>query len=412
MTMMTECRACRSKRLHMFLPMGDHPPANAFLREDQLAGEEAKFSLDSIACLDCGLIQVADQIPPDFFRHYLYIPSASNTMHGHFRDFAETVKERLGPRDTPPMVVDIGCNDGLFLQSCKAVGLRPLGIDPAENIAEMARAKEIEVVNHYFSPEVADSTREKYGPADVITSTNTFNHIGDLHHFTEGVVRLLGDHGIFVLEVPDAVDLVEKNEFDTIYQEHLSEFSVKSLVDLFAGFSLELFDIQRLEIHGGSMRVFSRRKDDNQWPVQPAVARWLEREQAAGLYEQATYDALAERVEKNRVELVALLKKLKAEGKRIAGYGAPAKGNTTLNYFGIGPDLLEYLADRNELKQGLYSPGMRIPVVSPDVIKENPPDYLLILAWNFGDEIMEQQAAFKEAGGKFILPIPDVQVIG
>ena len=202
-----------------------------------------------------------------------------------------------------------------------------------------------------------------------------------------------------------------KNEFDTIYQEHLSEFSVKSPGDLFVGFSLELFDIQRLEIHGGSMRVFSRRKGDEQWPVQPAVARWLEREQAAGLYEQATYDALAQRVEKNRVELVALLKKLKAEGKRLAGYGAPAKGNTTLNYFEIGR--ISGVSRRSQRAEaGSLLARHAHPGGLPDVIKENPPDYLLILAWNFADEIMEQQAAFKEAGGKFILPIPDVQVIG
>lgn len=411
MDRLLECRACDSKNLHLFLPLGSHPPANMFLTKEQLKTPEPSFPLNTQACLDCGLIEVADQIPPDFFRHYLYIPSAAATMHTHFAELA-TVVSKLGPGGTKPSrVVDIGCNDGLFLKFCKDGGLNPLGIDPATNLIELARKNGIEVVNEYFSPKIGKEALAKYGPAPVIVTTNTFNHIGDLHAFMDGIKTFLAPDGAFVIEVPHSLDLVQKAEFDTVYHEHVSEFSVKSLVDLVSVVDMELFDIQRLPVHGGSMRVFIQRKKTGGRAIKPVVAEWLQTERAAKLFDRATYDALAKRVDRNKVTLIKMLRDLKASGKRLAGYGAPAKGNTLLNYFGIGPDLLEFLADRNTLKQGLYSPGMHIPVVAPEKILETMPDYLLILAWNFGDEIMAQQAEYRRRGGKFILPVPDPTIV-
>jgi SAM-dependent methyltransferase len=392
----------------MFLPLGLHPPANAFLRPDQLSDVEPAFDLDTHVCLACGLIQVPNVIPPDFFRNYVYVPSASNTMHEHFRALAAGLGDtlQLAPGD---LVVDIGANDGLFLSEWRRHGGRGLGIEPARNLAEIARGRGVTVVNEYFTPELAAAVRSEHGMAAAIVTTNTFNHIDDLHAFMRGIVQLLDERGTFIVEVPHAGDLVELNEFDTVYHEHVSEFTVRSLQDLYAFFDMEVADVQRLTIHGGSMRVFARRRGRS--APSTAVAAWLERERLLRLFDVETYQAFRARVEGNRAALLGLLAELKAAGKRLAGYGAPAKGNTLLNYYGIGPDTLEFLADRNPLKHGLYSPGMHIPVVGVERIEATRPNYLLILAWNFADEIMSQQEAHRARGGRFILPIPEPRVV-
>lgn len=403
---MTTCRACKGRNLFLYLPLGDHPPANAFLLPQQLGAPEATYPLDTHVCLDCALIQVPDQLPADFFVDYLYIPSASETMQQHFRTLARRFRDRLV---TAPgqRVVDIGCNDGLLLGACRDEGLATLGVDPAANIAALARANGIEVFNEYFTAESAARIREQYGPAQVIVTTNTFNHIDNLHDFTAGVTTLLAPDGTFVIEVPQALTCIEQNEFDTVYHEHLSVFSVASVEALGRQFGLAVVDVEELPIHGGSMRLFLRREG----PATSAVAEWLKREREARLFDRDTYTAHASRVERIRSELMTLLGDLKRQGKRLAGYGAPAKGNTLLNYYGIGSDLLDFLVDRNTLKQGRYSPGMHIPVVGPEAIAREAPNYLLILAWNFAEEIMAQQQAFVSSGGRFILPIPEPRIV-
>jgi SAM-dependent methyltransferase len=406
---MTTCRACKSGNLFMFLPLGDHPPANAFLTAAQRDKPQPVFPLNTQVCLDCALVEVADQLPADFFREYVYIPSAADTMHSHFHALARTFRERF---ITAPgqRVVDIGCNDGLLLAACKGEGLATLGVEPAKNIAAIARTKGIEVVNEYFTADSARSLREDYGEAQVIVTTNTFNHIDDLHGFMKGVDVLLAPGGTMVIEVPQALTYVEQNEFDTIYHEHLSVFSVASLVALGRFFSLQVVDVEALPIHGGSMRVFLQRRSGGTGET-PATQAWLDRERAAGLHKRQTYVDFADRVERIKTDLMTLLVGLKRQGKTLAGYGAPAKGNTLLNYYGIGPELLDFLADRNPLKQGLYSPGMKIPVVPAEQVLKAMPDYLLILPWNFGDEVMQQQEQYRKRGGKFILPIPEPRVV-
>jgi CDP-6-deoxy-D-xylo-4-hexulose-3-dehydrase len=403
---LARCRACDSKNLLAFLPLGDHPPANAFVPPDRRDAPQPSGPLDSTVCLDCGLIQVADRIPPDFFRHYLYVPSAAQTMHGHFDELAD----RLAAVAQGGLIVDIGCNDGLLLGACAAKGAGVLGVDPAENLAVRARARGIDVVTDYFGPETAARLRAEHGPAKVIVTTNTLNHVGDLRAFMRGVDTLLADDGAFVVEAPWARDLLALNAFDTIYQEHVSEFSLLSLQRLGQSVGLEITHVRRLPIHAGSLRVFFSRAGTVE-PT-PAVAELLALERADGMLDPAAYAEFADRVARVGDELRATLGALKAEGLRIAGYGAPAKGQTLLIHFGVGPDTLDYLVDRNPLKQGLLSPGMLIPVVGPEELARRRPDVLLVLAWNFLDEIVEQQAEFLASGGRILAPLPWPRTIG
>lgn len=400
------CRTCLSSDLTLFLPMGNHPPANMFVRPEELAKDQPAYPLNTQACLNCGLIQVADQIPADFFRHYLYVPSGAATMHTHFAELAQVLEKRA----QGGLIVDIGCNDGLMLSAANKQGSKTLGIDPAANLAELAKANGVDVHVAYFNPQTAQEVLDKHGPAQVISTTNTFNHIGDLHTFMTGVKILMAEKGTFVIEVPWAKAIVETNEFDNVYHEHVSEMSLLSVVKLGAFFDLEVVDVHKLPVHGGSMRIFMRNSSANEEPSQ-IVSHMLAEEKAAGLTQQATYDDFAARVEKMREELLSQLSHLKKSGLKIAGYGAPAKGNTLLNYFRIGTETLDFLVDRNPLKQGLYSPGMKIPIYGTEAIAQEKPDILLVLAWNFFDEIYEQQAAFRAGGGKFLVPLPTPRLV-
>lgn len=402
------CRCCGSENMTMFLPLGEQPPANAFLKKEEL-DKEVAFDLNTHACLDCGLIQIPNRIPDDFFRHYLYVPSASETMHRHFSTLASNL-QRDYLKDKSDLLVDVGCNDGLLLKASHDLGINTLGIDPADNIVALAKQKGLDVYGEYFNPETAKIILDKYGYAKVITTSNTFNHIDDLRSFMEGIRTLLHEDGVFIVEVPRAIEYKNKLMFDNIYHEHLSVFSVKSLQDLYTSFDMEIIDLEYIDVQGGSMRVFATARSAGN-EISNTVAEWLATEKETGLYDPETYKNYKKSVDKIRDDLMLMLDKLKAEGKRVAGYGAPAKGNTLLNYYGIGPDRLPYLVDKNQLKQGLYSPGMHIPVLSVDKIMEDKPDYLLILAWNFADEIMEQQEAYRKNGGKFILPLPEPKII-
>jgi SAM-dependent methyltransferase len=401
MALMTRCRACLTRSPHVFLPMGDHPPANSFVRSEDVLKQQPVYPLDTQVCLECGLIEVEDQVPEGFFEHYLYVPSGATLMHTHFGELAAIMKKEAGN----DLVVDIGCNDGLLLSACNKLGCRTIGVDPAANLAEIARSRGVDVDVGYFTSNSGAALAEKYGKAKVIVTTNTFNHIGDLHDFMAGVDHWLAEDGVFVIEVPWAKNLIAGNEFDTVYHEHVSEFSLLSLVKLGAFFDLEVVDVHRLGVHGGSMRVFLKRAATATAP-KAIVAEMLAEERDAGMLSVETYEDFAARIEQVRGELIAMLAELKEAGLNIAGYGAPAKGNTLLNYFKIGPETLDYLVDRNTLKQGLYSPGMKIPIRSLDALEEQKPDILLVLAWNFFDEIRQQQSAFSARGGRFLVPLP------
>ncbi len=403
------CRACKAADPYLFLAYGNHSPAQMLIRQDDLAKEQPAFPLNAQVCLNCGLIAVADQIPDDFFRHYLYVPSGAATMHSHFDAFSQVLVNRAGEGG---LIVDIGSNDGLLLAACNARGGRTLGIDPAANIAELAAQKGVETHIDYFHPQSAADVAAKYGQAKVISTTNTFNHIGDLHSFMEAVCILLAADGTFVIEVPRAKEMVDHAEFDNMYHEHVSEFSLLSIVRLGEFFDLEVTDAMRLpNIHGGSMRVFLTRKQAR-FPAQPVVAEMLAEEADAGMLDQATYDARAEAFSETGALLREMLDSLKARGLKIAGYGASARGNTLITYFGIDGTYLDFLVDKNPLKHGMYSPNTRIPVKPVEAIEEEQPDVLLVLAWNFFDEIFAQQEQFRARGGKFLVPLPTPRLVG
>lgn len=404
---MEKCRACGADQPYLFLSYGEHSPGQMLIRPEDIDAPQPAFPLNAQACLECGLIAVADQIPEGFFTHYLYVPSGAATMHSHFDEFADVIAARAGDG----LVVDIGSNDGLLLAACNARGCKTLGFDPAENIAEIAAQRGVETHVDYFHPQSAREVRDARGKAKVITTTNTFNHIGDLHSFMEAVCIMLEDDGTFIIEVPWAKEMLEKAEFDNMYHEHVSEFSVLSMVKLAEQFDLEVSDVTYLDgIHGGSFRTFMTRKSAG-FPIGENVSKMLEEEAAIGMLDQATYDARTEEFDAIGTELRRIIDELKAQGKKIAGYGASARGSTTITYFGIGADDLDALFDKNPLKHGLYSPNTRIPIKPVEAIEEDKPDVLFMLAWNFFDEIYAQQEEFRARGGQFLVPYPKPRLV-
>ena len=405
---LAECRACKAPQPYLFLPLGDHAPAQMLIRPEELGEQQPAFPLNTQVCLECGLIEIADQIPADFFRHYLYVPSGATRMHTHFADFAKVLAGIAGE----DLIVDIGSNDGLLLAACNALGCRTLGFDPAENIAALAAERGVETFIAYYTVETARQVLEERGPAKVIVTTNTFNHIGDLHAFMEAICVLLADDGTFVIEVPRAKEYIEHTEFDNIYHEHVSEFSLLSIARLAEFFDLAVTDALSLpDIHGGSMRVFLTRKAAG-IAASDTVSAMLAEELGNGMLDKQTYDELAARVAEMGEETRAMLDEMKAQGLKIAGYGASARGNTLITHFGIDTSYLDFLVDKNPLKHGLYAPNTRIPIKPVSAIEEEAPDVLFVLAWNFFDEIYEQQAAFRARGGKFLVPLPSPKIVG
>jgi SAM-dependent methyltransferase len=400
---MARCRVCQQTTLEKFLSLGPTPLANRFLTREQLEETEPSFPLDVYFCHTCGLVQLIDVVPAEvLFRDYPYLTGVSSPMRTHFAALAEDVAQEyhVGPGS---LVVDIGSNDGTLLTGFRRRGLQIVGIEPAANVAAIANAAGIPTMNQFFTPALAEEIARTRGPAKVILATNVFAHVHDLDRFLQGVSALLSADGVFVIEVPYLVDILDKTEFDTIYHEHLSYFAVRPMVTLFTRFGLEIVGLKRVSVHGGSIRVAVQKA---RGPQAPVVTQFLNEEAERGLESMRTYRDFADRVRLIREELVDLLRCLKANGKRTVGYGAPAKGNTLLNFCKVGPDLLEYLVDATPAKQGRFSPGMHVPVVPENRFQTDQPDYALLLAWNYAEEIVKKEVAFRERGGKFITPIP------
>jgi hypothetical protein len=400
---------CGSARVDEFLDLGDTALANKFLRPEELSAPEPKYPLRVGLCQDCGHVQLTDPVPPSaMFEDYLYVSSASDTLKAHFEDLSRLLVERHKLR-ADDLVIDIGANDASLLSAFRRHGVRTLGVDPARNLASLSAERGVERFTGFFGASTAPEIVARWGRAAVITATNTFPHIPDLPDFVIGIDRALAAGGAFVIEAHYLVDILDQTAFDTIYHEHVSYWALTPMCRLFDRMGMEVVRAERLPIHHGQLRVWVQRKGEGD--VDETVAAILELERARGVGRLETYQAFGDRVRRIKRDLQATLTGLKREGKRVAGYGAPAKGSTLLEFLQIGPDLLEYIADRSPLKQGRYTPGSHVPIVSPERLLSDRPDYTLLLAWNFADEVLRQQAAYREKGGKFILPVPEVKIL-
>ncbi len=401
----SECRICGSD-LYKFLSLGEMPLANSFLNKDHVNGDEETFPLDMCLCEVCGLVQLDYLVPQDkMFRNYIYFSSTSDVLQEHFSEMAKEVVERFLSKGA--FVVEIASNDGILLRHFQRMNMRVLGIEPAENIARFATGHGIETLNEYWSSKIAEQILRSYDKADVILANNVIGHVHDLHDFTKGISLLLKDDGIAIIQVQYLIDLIENLEYDTVYHEHVSYISLHPVMRLMEKYGLHVFDVKRFpDIHGGSIRFYISKKNE-----QDRVNDLLKYESRNGFLSRAKYDEFSKSVAVHKSKITKLLYDLKRNRKRIAGYGAAAKANTMLNYCGIGSDVIEYIADKSAHKQGLYTPGTRIPVVPPEKILEDMPDYVVILAWNFADEIIGQLKDYSEKGGVFIIPIPDPRIL-
>jgi SAM-dependent methyltransferase len=401
------CRACGSTDLERILELGDQPLANALLDSVADFDREAFFPLDLVFCHGCSMVQILDVVDPEvLFGHYLYVTGTSETIRDHNEQYSASVIARMG-LGARQLVVEIASNDGSLLSCFMTRGVRVLGIEPARNIAEMARQRGIETVSRFFDRRAGAEIASAHGRASAIIGNNVFAHVDDPVGFLRGCVDMLTDDGRVFIECPYALDMMQRGEYDTIYHEHLSYFSVTSLARVAESAGMSVDSVERVPVHGGSIRTAFRKGGAH--AAQPAAMMTMERDE--GLTSLERWRAFGEAATQNRSDLLRLLVECQAKGATLAAYGAPAKGNTLLNYCGIGTDTIPWTVDRNPLKVGLYTPGMHIPVLPVEAVMERRPDYLLVLPWNFADEIMRQQRAYADAGGRFILPIPTPRII-
>jgi SAM-dependent methyltransferase len=407
---MTRCIVCEGAKVELFLDLGSTSLANKFLSADELSKPEPSFPLRVGFCHGCGHVQLMEAVPPAaMFTDYLYISGVSDTLKAHLHDLSDVcvTRHRPGPKD---LVIDIGCNDGTLLNGFRRHGVRVLGVDPAENLAALTKDSGVHRYVGFFNSNSAKEIVQRWGQAKVITATNTFPHIPQLNDFMDGINNALAPGGVFVIEAHYLVDILEQVAFDTIYHEHISYWALKPMMTLFERHGLVVTNAERLPLHHGQLRVAVQRKGEGK--VLPAVEQVLKEETAKGVGHLKTYQHFARQAANIKQSLTATIRKLKDQGKRVAGYGAPAKGNTLLSYLGLGSDSIEYIADRSALKQGRFTPGTHIPVVSPAHLLKDQPDYVLILAWNFAVEVMNQLSEYQQRGGQFMLPVPEVKIIG
>lgn len=404
----TSCRVCGARSFEPIIALGAMPLANALIHPHEAGQDEPRYPLDAVRCTACGLVQLSVVVPPEaMFRHYLYTTSSSRPMVDHFREYAKEIVDRFVPAGG--LVIEIGSNDGALLRPLKKRGVRAVGIEPAQNVAAVANAAGLETWSEFFSADVASRIVDRHGPADAVLANNVLAHIDDLGGILEGLEALLSKRGVFVAEVPYLRDLLEHVQYDTIYHEHLSYFAVNPLARLFDRGGLELIDVRRVRVHGGSLRVFAGRRGRH--PRNDSVHRMISQEGQLGLATSAPYRRFAAAVLRSRETLCHLLVEARAANKSVAALGASAKGNTLLNYCGIDTTLVRWIADSTPSKQGLLAPGTHIPIRPEGSIAEERPDLTLLLAWNYAEAITRRFREYIAAGGRFIHPIPVARVL-
>jgi SAM-dependent methyltransferase len=405
------CRFCGADLRHTFVDLGMSPLCESYVPADRAGAMEPFYPLHAKICERCLLVQLEEFVTADhIFSEYAYFSSYSDSWVAHARAYVELAIERfgLGPDS---LVMEVASNDGYLLRHVVERGIPALGIEPAANVAEVARELGIETIVRFFGREMAADLVAEGRRADLLAANNVMAHVPDLNDFVGGIQMVLADDGVATIEVPHLLRLVEDNQFDTIYHEHFQYFSFLSAQKVLAAHGLEVFDVDELKSHGGSLRYYAQRSDTGSRPVGQRVHDLVARERALGYDTLDGHRAFAARVAETKWSLLEFLIATRREGKRIAGYGAPGKGNTLLNYCGIRTDLLDYTVDRNPYKQGQFLPGTHIPILHPEVLEQDRPDYILILPWNLKEEIVAQLSYAREWGARFVVPIPRVEVL-
>ena len=405
------CRSCGAPLTHIFADLGASPLSNSFLRFDQLNRMEPFYPLVAYVCGNCFLVQLLEyETPHRIFNEYAYFSSFSDSWLNHARHYAEMAIARFGLSQVS-RVIEVASNDGYLLQYFKAAGVGVTGIEPAANVAKEAERKGIRTIVEFLGAATARDIVEQVGQADLVAGNNVLAHVPDLNDFIDGLAVLLKPSGVLTLEFPHVLRLIAEGQFDTIYHEHFSYFSLAAAATALARHGLQVFDVEELPTHGGSLRVYAAHGPHARELRTVHPEQLLARERAAGLDQLGAYSAFDVKVRAAKRSLLRFLIEEREQGKTVVGYGAPAKGNTLLNYCGVRTDLLDYTVDRNPYKQGLYLPGTHVPIFGPEKIAETRPDYVLILPWNIRDEIIGQMAHIREWGAKFVVPIPRVEVV-
>jgi hypothetical protein len=405
------CFICSTPLRHTFVDLGASPLCESYLSAEQLDRMEPFYPLHVKVCERCFLVQVQEYVrPEDIFTEYAYFSSFSETWLAHARAYADLMVERFG-LDSRSFVVELASNDGYLLRNFVARGIPALGVEPAANVAEVALRQGIRTRVAFFGQPLAEQLVAEEGRADLIAGNNVLAQVPDVNGFVAGLRTLLKPGGVVTIEFPHLLRLMQENQFDTIYHEHFSYFSLLTAERLFERHDLVLFDVEELSTHGGSLRIYGRHRDDASKPVTARVTGLRCREETAGLTRMETYGQFGEQVQRTKWQLLDFLIGARRDGKSVVGYGAPGKGNTLLNYCGIRTDFLAYTVDKNPYKQGKYTPGTRIPIFAPERIFETKPDFVLILPWNFKDEIVRQMAGIRDWGGRFVVPIPEARVL-
>jgi SAM-dependent methyltransferase len=404
------CRFCGEKLEHTFADLGVSPLANSYVTANKLDQMEPFFPLHVRVCARCFLVQLPQLATrEEIFEDYAYFSSYSDSWLEHSRIYADMMIDRFRLTESS-RVVELASNDGYLLQYFVRHGIPVLGVEPAANVAEVARKRGINTKVAFFGEKTARHLAEDEWSSDLIIGNNVLAHVPDINDFVEGIRILLKPTGVATIEFPHLMNLMQHNQFDTIYHEHFSYLSFSIVERVFAKHGLKVFDVQELPTHGGSLRIFAAHESDVSKCKAESVDKLRQREEKAGLLTLTPYLAFNEQVRETKRRLLRFLIEAKEKGKRVVGYGAPAKGNTLLNYCGIRTDFLDYTVDRNPAKQGHFLPGVRIPVYIPDMIRKTQPDFVLILPWNIKDEVMQQMAYIREWGGQFVVPIPDIKV--